>query len=159
MADIAPRRRPVRLRGRWAMAIPVVLALLFAVSFGLFGVGAINATPRAAAELASLSGQIAQSTASATKTNLDWQPALGAGPRGPDHICDNCGGHHGGSLNRLLHSLIQVQLVDWTLIFPPTMLIAAHLHGPMIRLPLRGRSQPAAAVPGRQMTFRCRWRR
>ena len=47
------------------MAVPVVFALLFAVSFGLFGVGAITAAPPAAAESASASGQIVQSTVSA----------------------------------------------------------------------------------------------
>jgi hypothetical protein len=73
MAGIAPRPQPMRLRDRRTMAIPVVFALVFAVSFGLFGVGAITAAPRSAAEFASPSGQIAQSTLSATTTNPDWQ--------------------------------------------------------------------------------------
>jgi hypothetical protein len=90
MAGIAPRPQPMRLRDRRAMAIPVVFALLFAVSFGLFGVGAITAAPRAAAEVASISSEIAQSTVN-FKLNPDWRPASG-----PDHTCDVCQGHHGG---------------------------------------------------------------
>jgi hypothetical protein len=96
MAGIAPRPQPMRTCDRWTMAIPVVFALLIAVSFGLFGASAVTAAPRAAAEFASPSSQITQSTASATKSCPDWQSAFGAGPRGPDHICDNCGAHHGG---------------------------------------------------------------
>jgi hypothetical protein len=90
MTRIAPRPQPMRLRDRWGMAIPVVFALLFAVSFGLFGVGAITAAPRAAAEVASLSSGIAQSTVS-FKLNPDWRPASG-----PNHTCDVCDGYHGG---------------------------------------------------------------
>lgn len=96
MAGTAPRPQSIWLRDRWVIAIPVAFALLFAISFGLFGVGASTAAPRAAAEFSSPSSRIAQPAVSATKTNPDWQSALGAGPRGPDHICDNCGAHHGG---------------------------------------------------------------
>jgi hypothetical protein len=72
------------------MAIPVVSALLFVASFGLFGIGAIGTAPRAAAEVASLSSQIAQFTVGA-KLNPDWRPASG-----PDHTCDVCDAQHGG---------------------------------------------------------------
>jgi hypothetical protein len=72
---------------RWEMVIPAVFALLFAVSFGLFGIGAVTAAPHAAADFSSPSSQIAQSTVSATKTNPDWRSTSG-----PNHTCDVCGG-------------------------------------------------------------------
>jgi hypothetical protein len=90
MAGIFPRPQLMRLRDRWVMAIPVAFALLFAVGFGLFSVGAITAAPRAAADVASLSSEIAQTTVS-VKLSPDWRPASG-----PDHTCDVCNGHHGG---------------------------------------------------------------
>jgi hypothetical protein len=90
MVSTAPRPQPMRLRDRRVMAIPVAFALLFAISFGLFGVGASTAAPRAAAETPNPSSQIAQPTVSA-KLNPDWQFTLG-----PNHTCDVCGGYHGG---------------------------------------------------------------
>jgi hypothetical protein len=90
MAGITPRPQPMRPRDRWAMAIPVVFALLLTVSFGLFGVGATTAAPCAAAEFASPSRQIGQSTVSA-KLNSDWRFTSG-----PDHTCDICDAHHRG---------------------------------------------------------------
>jgi hypothetical protein len=90
IAGTVPRLQPKQMRDNRAIAIPVVFALLFAVSFGLFGVGAITTAPRAAAEFASSSSQIAKSTAS-SKINLEWQFASG-----PDYTCDVCDAHHGG---------------------------------------------------------------
>jgi hypothetical protein len=95
MAGITPRPQSIRSRNGCVMAIPVVFAFLLAVTFGLFGVGTVNAMPRAAAEFASHSSQITQTAVSA-KPNRDWQSAWSDGPRGPDHVCDNCGAFHGG---------------------------------------------------------------
>jgi hypothetical protein len=90
------------------MAVPVVFALLLAVSFGLFGVGATTAASDSCAfgcENSATYGigfgggsqfQPSQMLSVSAKLNPGWQSASGNDKQGPDHICDVCEAHHGG---------------------------------------------------------------